>query len=56
MSNGVRILYRGIYRNNRSLPVLIINTISVISAQLSSYFLHFVLIIYFKPRDRTIGR
>ena len=37
MSNNIRVLYRGVYRNNQSLPALIINTTSVIPAQLSSY-------------------
>ena len=40
MNNNVRMLYRRIYRSDRLLPALIINITSVISVQLSSYFLH----------------
>ena len=56
MSNGVRVLYRGVYRSDRLLPTLIINITLVISAQLSSYSLYFILIIYLRPRDYIIGR
>ena len=56
MSNSVRVLYRGVYRSDQSLSTLIINTILIISAQLSSYLLYFVLIIYFRSRGYIIGR
>ena len=56
MSNSVKVLYREIYRSDQSLPALIINIISVISAQLSNYFLYFVLIIYLRPCGYIIGR
>ena len=45
MSNSVKMLYRGVYRSDWLLPALIINIISVIPAQLLSYFLYFVLIM-----------
>ena len=32
MSNGVRVLYKGVYRSDQSFSVLIINIILVISA------------------------
>ena len=56
MSNGVRVLYRGVYRSDRSFFALIINITSVIFAQLLSYLLYFVLIIYFKSCSYIIGR
>ena len=56
MSNNVRILYKEIYRNDRSLPVLIINTTSIIPAQLLNYPLYFILIIYLKPHNHTIKK
>ena len=43
MSNGVRILYRGIYRSDRLLFILIINITLVIPVQLSSYPLQYII-------------
>ena len=56
MSNGVRVLYKGIYRSDQSIFILIINTISVISVQLLNYLLYFILIIYLKSCGCIIGR
>ena len=56
MSNSVRVLYKGVYRSDWSLPALIINITSVIPAQLSSYLLYFILIIYLRPHGHTIRR
>ena len=56
MSNNVRVLYRGVYRSDQSLPALIINTTLIISIQLSSYLLYFILIIYLKSCDHIIGK
>ena len=40
MSNNIKILYKKIYKSDQLLPTLIINTTSVIPAQLSNYPLH----------------
>ena len=56
MSNSIRVLYRGIYRSDQSLPALIINTTSVIPVQLLNYLLYFILIIYLRPCGYTIGK
>ena len=41
MSNSVKVLYRGVYRNDQLFSILIINITLVISVQLSSYPLQY---------------